>query len=456
MTIRAKLTTTIALLLGGGLGALGIGLIQLERTYLLSDNDDRVTLITRSAERAARDALVQKDDVLLVSYVKFLLQQYAPLAYCRAEWQSPEKSRSILIGPAATAARVEEKIVRVADPADSRRSVSLTLGINRDRLEERVDEGVARLERDLGRIFLIAMILVLVISDWLARSISKPIRQLSAVVAEIGKGKLGSRMEWQSKDEIGQLVAGFNQMSERLEELDTMKRDFVSSVTHELRSPLGAIESFLRLIEGKLGGGRAYDPQQVNEYFSRISVNVRRLSGFINDLLDVAKIERGKMECVLRPVRLQDVAGEVVQFFEAKSKEQKVALLSKVDSGLPTVNGDPERIRQVLVNLVSNALKFTPEGGHVWISAEQFREGERRWAEVSVTDTGRGMERADLDLLFKKFQQGKNVSNGVIGHKGTGLGLFIVKSIAEAHGGKVSVRSAPGKGSQFSFTLELV
>jgi len=454
MTIRAKLTLTMALLLGAGLGALGAGLIGLERGYLLADNQEKVKLMLSSAERAARDAMVQKDDVLLVSYVKFLNDQFNSLEYCKIQWQSPDKERSITVGSVPPGDRIQEKAVHVVDPVDGRRTVTLLLGINEDKLEERVATGVGRLERDLSRIFGISMILVLLISDGFARSISRPIRRLSDVVAQVGAGKLGTRMEWTSKDEVGQLVQGFNQMSARLEELDTMKRDFVSSVTHELRSPLGAIESFIRLIESKLASGRS-DPQQVTEYFGRIAQNVRRLSGFINDLLDVAKIERGKMECVLRPTRIQDVAGEVVQFFEAKSKEQKVNLLSKVDPAFPVVQADPERIRQVFVNLVSNALKFTPEGGHVWIASEQFREGERKWAEVTVTDTGRGMDRADLDVLFKKFQQGKNVNQGVLGTKGTGLGLFIVKSIAESHGGKVAVRSAPGKGTQFSFTLSL-
>ncbi|MBI4345994.1 MAG: HAMP domain-containing histidine kinase [Elusimicrobia bacterium] len=455
MTIRAKLTLMMALLLFAGLGALGVGFISLERGYLLSENSDRVKLMLGSAERAGRDALLQKDDVLLVSYLKFLKEQFDSLEYCRVTIQGIERERTLPpIGSAPPGARVIDEIVRVQDPADSRRAVTVTLGINEDKLEERVEQGVARLERNLARILSIALILVLLVSDWIARSIARPIRQLSEVVAQVGRGKLGARMEWTSKDEVGQLVEGFNQMSMRLEELDTMKRDFVSSVTHELRSPLGAIESFIRLIEQKLASGRG-DPQQLHEYFGRIAQNVRRLSGFINDLLDVAKIERGKMECVLRPTRIQEVAGEVVQFFEAKSKEQRVSLTSKVDPGFPLVQADPERIRQVIVNLVSNALKFTPEGGHVWIGSEQFREGERKWAEVTVTDTGRGMDRQDLDQLFKKFQQGKNVSQGVMGTKGTGLGLFIVKSIAEAHGGKVAVRSVPGKGTQFSFTLSL-
>ncbi|MEK7743852.1 MAG: HAMP domain-containing sensor histidine kinase, partial [Elusimicrobiota bacterium] len=173
------------------------------------------------------------------------------------------------------------------------------------------------------------------------------------------------------------------------------------------------------------------------------------------DLLDVAKIERGKMECQLRPMKVQEVASEVVQFFEAKSKEQGVTLLNRLDPQLAEVHGDPERVRQVFVNLISNALKFTPAGGHVWVQGEQYREGNQRYLEVAVADTGRGMDDEDARNLFQKFAQGKNVNLGVKGPKGTGLGLFIVKSIVEAHGGKVSVRSSPGKGTQFLFNLKM-
>jgi two-component system phosphate regulon sensor histidine kinase PhoR len=205
----------------------------------------------------------------------------------------------------------------------------------------------------------------------------------------------------------------------------------------------------------KMVGGRPSDPAQFQAYFDRIKTNVGRLSGFINDLLDVAKIERGKMECTLKSMRLQDVAGDVVQFFEAKAKEQGVTLATRLDPNMGPVQGDPERLRQVIVNLVSNALKFTPKGGSVWIQGEQFRENGGRYVEVSVVDTGRGMDAEDQKRLFQKFAQGKNTNERVAGHRGTGLGLVIVKSIVEAHGGKVSVKSQVGKGTQFQFSVRM-
>jgi signal transduction histidine kinase len=131
-----------------------------------------------------------------------------------------------------------------------------------------------------------------------------------------------------------------------------------------------------------------------------------------------------------------------------------VRVQSLLDPNLTPVEGDADRLRQVFVNLLSNALKFTPKGGQVAIKGEQFRENGNRFLEVSVLDTGKGMDKEDLNSLFKKFQQGKNITTAK-GTRGTGLGLFIIKSIVEAHGGKVSVRSTLGKGSQFLFNLKM-
>ncbi|MEK7383912.1 MAG: HAMP domain-containing sensor histidine kinase, partial [Elusimicrobiota bacterium] len=271
---------------------------------------------------------------------------------------------------------------------------------------------------------------------------------------QISEGRLGVNLEWESEDEIGTLVRVFNHMSTRLADLDLAKRNFVSSVTHELRSPLGAIESFLPLIREKVSAGDRQGLSVSLGYLDRISANVQRLNRFITDLLDVAKIEQGKMECVLHPLEFAPIATEVAKFFEAKALAQGVSVESRVAVG-PAVLGDADRVRQVLVNLIGNALKFTPSGGKVWISAELVRDAAARWLEVTVGDTGRGMADADRRRLFTPFTQGANVSEGVLGHRGTGLGLYIVKSIITQHGGRVEVQSELGKGSRFLFSLKV-
>lgn len=455
MTIRAKLTLSLTLLFAGGLGAVGYILVRLERTHLVAESSKDVEIIENTIRRAARDALVQRDEILLLSYIKFLDKQFPALAYCRATWLRGKRTKSYRVGKPSAEGNIEERTLRVRDPTDPRSQVKLDLGIDQNVLRAGVDKQIGRLRRDILRLFGIALIVGIVFSDWFARKLTRPLAALSKLTSEIGQGKLGVRLNWKSKDEVGELVDGVNEMSARLEELEAMKRDFVSAVTHELRSPLGAIESFLSLIERKLGDGQPASAKQVGDYLTRIKTNVRRLSGFISDLLDVAKIERGKMECTLQPMKVQAVASDVIHFFEARGKEQGVGLASRLDPNMGPVNGDSERLRQVFVNLVSNALKFTPRGGQIWIQAEQYRENGKKFIELAVCDTGRGMDAADLKNIFRKFEQGKSSNTRVGGSRGTGLGLFIVKSIVEAHGGQVSVRSEVGKGTQFLFNLSM-
>lgn len=454
MTIRARLGAAIFLLQVLSMAGLGWGALLIMRQLHQQDIEHSARKIEATVTRAASEALLQKDDLQLISHLNFARSQYPAMAYARVEWQSGDRVRTHLLGGAAAGPGIRETRLRVEDPADKRRVVLISLGVDPAELERPLFERRQR----LGRVFLMAWgaasLLGLLISAVLAHSLTKPLDALARVAEQIGAGRFGAKLEWESEDELGRLVRVFNMMSTRLEELDSAKRNFVSSVTHELRSPLGAIESFLQLIREKAEAGPE-GFKQAEQYLTRIEVNVRRLAGFINDLLDVAKIEKGKMECVLRPMELGPVAQDVCMFFEAKAAQQGVAVSSRVN-GVPAVQGDADRLRQVLVNLVSNGLKFTPAGGRIVIGAEQVREGGQRWVEVSVSDTGRGMDEADRQRLFQPFTQGRNITDGVAGHKGTGLGLYIVRSIIEQHGGRIDVRSVPGQGTIIRFSLRTV
>lgn len=455
MTIRTRLVASVSLLLALSLGVLGYGVVMMSSSFTRTDATARLGVLVNSVERAAQDALLQKDDLLVISYIKFLQAQYPCLIYAKMEWRTGDRARPLMVGMAVARAGITETLVQVSDPADPSHRVKIAVGIDENMLYAIVAETAARLEKVILAVSGSTLLIGLLFAYGFARSVTAPIEQLSKLALEISKGKLGGKLEWNSDDELGALVKVFNAMSARLEDLDQAKKDFVSSVTHELRSPLGAIDSFMHLIRDRVKDGSPAAMAQMQEYLTRIQVNVQRLGGFINDLLDVAKIEKGKMECVLKPMRVQDVALEVCQFFEAKAKQQGVALSNELSSGLPSVYGDSDRLRQVLVNLVSNSLKFTPSGGRVMIKGEQFREGANRWLEIAVSDTGRGLASGDADKLFKAFSQGRNVGDGVIGSKGTGLGLYIVKSIVEQHGGRVDVKSAPGQGTEFIFSVKV-
>ncbi len=452
MKIRTRLVLLTGSLQIASLVLLSVGVMTVLKSYEDTQQARSEDLLRHAIARTSLDALIQRDQVQLLSYLNFLKGQHPALSYARVAWRKGEKVSNHEMGETTTGPSVKDRKVLVTDPNQPGQSVEVVFGVDQDALREPIVRSRNRTLKVLVSVAMLTALIGLIVAYFFARAMTEPLNALGRLANEIGKGRLGERLDWRSDDEIGLLVGAFNSMSERLAELDVAKRNFVSSVTHELRSPLGAIESFLALIHEKMLAGPE-GLRQSREYLERIAVNVRRLSGFINDLLDVAKIEKGKMECVLRPMELRAVADDVCQFFEAKAGMQGVALTSRMD-GVPTVLADSDRMRQVLVNLVSNALKFTPSGGRIGITAEQVREGGKRWVEVIVTDTGRGMDESDRQRLFAPFVQGRNTADGVAGHKGTGLGLYIVRSIIDQHGGRIEVRSQPGQGTSVRFSLQ--
>ena len=431
------------------------GVFAVQRTLGERDVETAETQIRFAVARTATDALIQKDQVQLLSYLNFLKVQYPALAYARTVWRNGDKTAAQSLGtPGASGDRVLERRVVVSDPASAQRSVEVLFGVDQDVLRLTVRESQKRMIKILALVGGLTALIGLLLAIFLSRSLARSLTALGRMAEQISEGRLGVRLEWKSEDEIGALVRVFNNMSARLADLDISKKNFVSSVTHELRSPLGAIESFLPLIREKTAKGDHASVNLAMEYLNRIEANVHRLNRFITDLLDVAKIEQGKMECVIRRVELGPIASEVAQFFEAKAKAQGVAIENRIN-GEPAVLGDADRLRQILVNLIANGLKFTPSGGRVWIEASQIKEDGLRRLEVVVGDTGRGIDPADLIRLFKPFSQGRNVSDGVAGPKGTGLGLYIVKSIVDQHGGRLDVRSIPGQGTKIAFSLKV-
>ena len=454
MKIRAKLALSMTALVAAVVATLGYGVLAASKEV---DRRDAVRLVDEmraTMQKADTDALVQRDELSLVAYATFARRQSPWLGRVRISWWENDHTHSVDVGDPPPSARLKTVWVTAADPRRPKRTAILRLDIDDPRLQDYVSVDDRLLVKLIVLLGALTMAAGLLMALWIATSLTAPLTRLDALAAEIAAGRLGASMDWTSNDEIGRLVHSFNQMSRRLEELDETKRRFISSVTHELRSPLGAIESFIDLIELRVVAAAGPDGAQCRDYLGRIRSNIERLGRFINDLLDVSKIESGRMECSLRSMDLEPVLTEVCQFFFAKSTKQGVGLAPHFPP-LPRVLGDPDRLRQVFVNLVSNALKFTPSGGRITIEAQPRRDGEgKSWVDIVVRDTGRGMSPNEARELFKPFYQGGNVSQRVAGaNRGTGLGLYIVRSIIEQHGGRVSVESAPDRGTSVSFSL---
>lgn len=231
-----------------------------------------------------------------------------------------------------------------------------------------------------------------------------------------------------------------------LEEFDRLKSDFVATASHEMRTPLTVIREFVNLIKDDVVGPTTAEQQECLESTIR---NCDRLAGLLDNLLDFHKIEAGKLYLARTKADIRQVVETCKSDFEPKCRAQGIELKCEIPPALPPVLCDSELVSQVLVNLLGNAAKFTPEGGQIWLRVKAMR----REVSIEVADTGCGISPENQQAIFEAFRQ-VNRTEGP-GVRGTGLGLTISKKIVEMHGGTIQVESAPGEGSKFRFTVPL-
>ena len=285
---------------------------------------------------------------------------------------------------------------------------------------------------------------ILVISFFLTRSITRPISLLIAKTREISRGAFERDLRLSSPPEMKELAEAFNSMCDRLQAVDKMKSDFYSAMSHELRTPLTSIKEGTSLLMEKVGGDLT---EKQKKLLTIISGESQRLIDLVNSFLDLSRLEAGKMPFHFRPADILPLIRRVVEEMEPLALAKKIQLEVATASSMPPVNMDPERILQVIRNFIGNAIKFTPEGGRVKVTAQRQEGGLC----VLVEDTGPGISRENLKTVFEKFRQGS--VKGWETMKGSGLGLAIAKQIITEHGGKVWAESQPGQGSSFIFVL---
>lgn len=335
----------------------------------------------------------------------------------------------------------------------------------------------------------------------LATSISNPLRHLMNVMGELERGNLGARASLISNDEIGVLSQSFDRMAQEIEknrsdlqdlnrnlefrvsektdnltkayerlkrsnqnlavanreleeanrkltELDKLKSDFISVVSHELRTPLTSIKAFTELILMK----PKMPVEKRNRLLDIINSETDRLARLISDILDLTKIEAGKLTWHITNLSIPEIIRTSVTNMQSLAENRSLLITTDLDPALPLLYGDRDRLVQVVTNILSNAVKFTPPGGNIRIAA-RLTEKPKPQISVAVTDTGVGIAAADLELIFEKFRRAGDVLTN--NTEGTGLGLAISRQIVEYHGGTIWASSAPGKGSTFTFTLPL-
>jgi two-component system sensor histidine kinase BaeS len=290
----------------------------------------------------------------------------------------------------------------------------------------------------------------LLLFSGLISSMRRPLEELVDAAGKLAGGDRSARVEVGGLAETATLGAAFNEMAEELEieegrrdELDRLKDEFVLTASHELRSPLTSVQGFAELL---MLDKDSLTPRQ-RETVEIILDNCRHLVRLLNDLLDLARSDAGRLSIRPQPTEVAPLIEDVVRTMRAQTEAASQSLTEQVEPGLPLIEVEPDRIRQILVNLLTNAHEYTPEGASIGVAARAVRAE----VEISVRDDGPGIPPDQLERIFDRFTRGDAGLTQRVG--GTGLGLAISKSLVELHGGSISAESTVGQGSTFHLRL---
>jgi signal transduction histidine kinase len=287
---------------------------------------------------------------------------------------------------------------------------------------------------------------------FISRSFTKPLKEIHKVTQELEKGNFSVRVPITTNDELAQLSDTFNRsvvalgkMEEERLQLDKAKSEFLSITSHELRTPITPLKAQLQMLQQEYFGTLT---EKQKESLGIILRSAERLDKIIEDFLEISRIEAARLKFAFRETNLWEIIQETIGFMEGFAKEKQITL--KIATGeLPLIKIDPDRISQVLRNLVHNAIKFSPQNGVIEVTAER----QKNYILISVKDQGVGLSSEDQIRIFEPFYQVENSLSRKYG--GTGLGLTICRGIIEAQKGKIWVESKPGTGSTFHFTVPL-
>ena len=298
----------------------------------------------------------------------------------------------------------------------------------------------------------LALTLAVIVAYLVADRVTGPIRKLTMASRSLEEGDLSARANVSSSSapEVVELATTFNRMAEQLESTMAFirrdrdrSRDFLADVSHELRTPIAALRMFNELLQDGAGD----DPATRAEFLQTSQVQIERLDFLAENLLELSRLDSGLIALDLRPDDLRSAVESAIEQAEPTAKRKGVTLTAEMPDGPIRQPHDPQRLGQVLTNLVGNAVKFTPSGGRVTVSLAGTRDGAR----ITVRDTGVGIDPDELPHVFERFYRGSSANEARA--SGSGLGLSIARSIIEMHGGRISIASRPGQGTQVDVFL---
>ena len=472
MNLRTKLTLYVSSLLIVVIVAVSYNIFVTQKKILTHQISENRTKAFQSFVSMCNEAIKVKDDIQVNNAVKLLVSTYNPsvvyAGYINSNgvvmYSSRDEDRNM---DSVLKSRIKktsknyietyssltgEQICEFATPFffNGKNVGTFVVGFSQDNMKKQIDEGISFMLSKIKIVVLVTMFFGILLSYLLGYSFGRPIKILTNAAEQIAKGNLDVEIKVNRKDEIGKLSTTFNDMAKQIKELDSMKDSFVSSVSHELRSPLSAIDGYCDLLIECVD--KNYSKEQELKGLKIIKQATVRLTNFINNILDLAKMKANKLEVKKTESEIGPIIEEIVALYQPLAEQQKKKVYFEINGDIPKVNMDTERIKQVITNLVSNAMKFTKENGSVGVKAFPNSAGYgNEYIEVWVQDDGVGIPKQQVDFVFQKFYQ---VKDGEFKKpKGTGLGLTIVYEMIKLHNGYVWAESDLGKGTTFKFVL---
>lgn len=301
-----------------------------------------------------------------------------------------------------------------------------------------------------GVLLLFAGIIAATFGIFVATSVTDDLRQISSTAQDLAEGDLSARVRVGGRDEVAQVGFAFNEMAGQLqqvekqrEDLDRLRRDLIAWASHDLRTPLTSI----RVRVEALNDGLVEDPASQERFYRGILSDIMALDTLIDDLLELAQLEAGGLQLEMTLSSLGELITDCLDRFQPLAEQREIEMSAAVNAAVDPLPLNATKISRVFDNLISNALRYTPLGGQVWVTAERLEDG----VQVTVEDNGPGFDAHDLPRLFEQFYRGEWARSRATG--GAGLGLAIARGIVAAHGGQIWAENVPGGGARISFIL---
>lgn len=484
MRIRTKYQLVTAGLIAAVVACTAAAVIQTQRKVLRGQALQRLDAVLEGAARIARESFEGRDRLMAVSYLKFLQQEHPELAFASVSYggrvAAIGKERGGLLylergafpagkpvrytisaypsaaGAATGALSVStggvslsvtgRATVNVEEPAPAQ-GVSVRLGFVKSHIDGEVARALAPLMRWTFAIAGFFMMLGLLANAWVAKLLTGPLEALAQATGLLAAGRLDVKVPVRSNDELGTLTGGFNHMSGRIKELVESREDILHTLTHEINTPLNGLKGYLELWQDqKLPA----DAEQNKRIVDTMALAVLRMENSLSNALSLFRLEQKALPAAAAgPVQVDEVLKQTLTLFRpmALEKKLKIALLPK--DAAAAITAPEDLVRRIIVNLVSNAIKYTPEGGRIWLGLYDMPEE----VHFHISNTGFGIPPEDIPHLFTKFyRSGEDRASGRR-IPGTGLGLNIVKKAVEAIGGSVYVESKQGESTLFFVRL---